>query len=671
MKKKPTEKRSTLFGRPGELLIEEGAVSGPPSPPPMPLDEPRTNRRGGRGPLTLGAPAGDGALDPGPRALRPVPPSLDEAQTVLEEEEEPLAVSDGDYDTEESPPDDDHDEGTAIALVEDDPLVADEQVTLIDPAAVRAKNAQSIAGAIEGIGIQVRLRTARVNAGTPVQPILDPSLNDLEERVRPRTDLTAESAREDRGDDAVFDAGVFDDLPVDPTPRPRLGAHVTTPPGLPTSPLVGPVQTEPTVFMSGVHVRPLGSQPPVRSASTTTASGAPHPAIRTPGRLGPPPETRAALLAAEVDDVPSLSSSAPTTAPTSAPPRRVNASLASMEAPSDGTPVTPLPVPLARGYTVPPGRSGRSAPPTTPSRPPVQLAAVTIPNAAGTMPAAPPPATAASIGGSNPQRRPTAPTRPGAAAGSPPAATRPAAPAAEPTPANVRPATPRSDGTAMMVVGLLIGIMLTSGGFWLWLRLNSPPPVVAGAQPAAPADASVAPPIPPEPAPAVAAVVVPPAEAPVVAPVVPPPEVSPPATPPAVVAAVPAAPVSAPTTTPRAVAAVRPPPEPPISRIPAGSRDDAARIEAARTVDPDAASRTTEEDEVRLEAGYIRVLTDRKCLVIVDGQQRGYAPGLGQIQLAPGGHTLRCIVAGAGASRETDFRVDSGAMREIELRFGE
>ena len=687
MKKKTTEKRSKLFGRPGELLIDESAVAG--TPPPIQFDERRPPRRAGRGPLTVGAPAstGEGTVEPFPTVLRPVPPSLEEAQTVLQDEEEPLAVSDGDPDTEESLPagddDDGHNDGsdaTAISLIDDEVRTADEQATFVDLAAARARSAL----ASEGLGIQVRLRTARLVPPPPAAPMIDSSLNDLVERVRPRTDLAAEDQGTDQ--ETAFDAGVFDDdgaiHPAHPPARPQPPASepaaphpaqrqaVPAPPTTPMvpEPLAGPVHTEPTEHLSGVYVRPVGSQPPIRASAP---SGPRPPAAHTPTHLGPPPETRAALLAAAVDDLPNHGGRGTTTAPASAPPRRVNASLAPMDTQPDRTPLPPkaAPVPLARAMTAPPGKAPRLSAPTVPPRAagaPVHRAPPPLPSSPGALPinvSAPPPR--------------AVPPVPGPAAPPDPAH----------TPANVRPVPTRNDGPAMMVVGVLIGLMIAGGVFWLVPRPGAPGTAARPAEadpvaaPPAPTTgvATTAPPATPAPSP-------PPATDTTTAGL--PPSGAPPsgttpsgttpsgAMPPTAAGAT-TTPTAVPTAGTPSVAPTTTSTTPPTGRTPnatGGTADTTAGAtprtrSTARVTEPRA--RYPEDDEVRLEAGYIRVITDRKCLVIVDGEQRGYAPDVGKIELLPGGHTLRCIVAGAGASRETDFRVDSGALREIELRFGE
>lgn len=63
----------------------------------------------------------------------------------------------------------------------------------------------------------------------------------------------------------------------------------------------------------------------------------------------------------------------------------------------------------------------------------------------------------------------------------------------------------------------------------------------------------------------------------------------------------------------------------------------------------------------KIALGIIRVSSDRKALIIVDGKQQGYAPGLADISVMPGQHTVRAVVSGTGLSRSLEIRVDAGS----------
>ncbi len=63
----------------------------------------------------------------------------------------------------------------------------------------------------------------------------------------------------------------------------------------------------------------------------------------------------------------------------------------------------------------------------------------------------------------------------------------------------------------------------------------------------------------------------------------------------------------------------------------------------------------------KVALGIIRVTSDRKALIIVDGKQQGYAPGLEDISVMPGQHTVRAVVSGTGLSRSLEIRVDAGS----------
>lgn len=60
------------------------------------------------------------------------------------------------------------------------------------------------------------------------------------------------------------------------------------------------------------------------------------------------------------------------------------------------------------------------------------------------------------------------------------------------------------------------------------------------------------------------------------------------------------------------------------------------------------------------EMGTIRVTSDKKALIIIDGKQRGYAPGLPDIAIKPGAHTVRAVEPSAPDSRTLQVQVISG-----------
>ncbi len=69
---------------------------------------------------------------------------------------------------------------------------------------------------------------------------------------------------------------------------------------------------------------------------------------------------------------------------------------------------------------------------------------------------------------------------------------------------------------------------------------------------------------------------------------------------------------------------------------------------------------------VRVALGIIRVESDRKALIIIDGKQQGYAgpsgagPALADVTVMPGQHTVRAVISGAGLSKSMEIRVDAG-----------
>lgn len=73
----------------------------------------------------------------------------------------------------------------------------------------------------------------------------------------------------------------------------------------------------------------------------------------------------------------------------------------------------------------------------------------------------------------------------------------------------------------------------------------------------------------------------------------------------------------------------------------------------------------------KIALGIIRVSSDRKALIIVDGKQQGYAPGLADISVMPGQHTVRAVVSGTGLSRSLEIRVDAGSAVVASFSFAD
>jgi len=67
------------------------------------------------------------------------------------------------------------------------------------------------------------------------------------------------------------------------------------------------------------------------------------------------------------------------------------------------------------------------------------------------------------------------------------------------------------------------------------------------------------------------------------------------------------------------------------------------------------------ERAIKTGTGIIRVTSDRKALIIVDGKQQGYAPGLADLSIAAGPHTVRAVESGTSITRTLEVRVDPGA----------
>lgn len=246
-----------------------------------------------------------------------------------------------------------------------------------------------------------------------------------------------------------------------------------------------------------------------------------------------------------------------------------------------------------------------------------------------------------------PAAKPAAAARPAPAAPPPRA---PAAPAA--APAKVTPPKPVARGGVSGAAIAVIGLCVVVGGAaaWIWGR-----PLLQGDRPTAPVAAaspagSPAAPGAPTPAPAEPTAAAP---APVAA--APPPVVEPPKA---------AEPPKA-TEPPKVAEAPSPPAKTaPEKTAPAKTATSATAGRASST-----ASRLAAAESPAEASGLIRVKTDRRCLIMVNGRQKGYAPDLGAIQLPAGTHILRAVVQGTGQSRSMEVRVDEGVLREVEIRW--
>lgn len=123
---------------------------------------------------------------------------------------------------------------------------------------------------------------------------------------------------------------------------------------------------------------------------------------------------------------------------------------------------------------------------------------------------------------------------------------------------------------------------------------------------------------------------------------------------------------------------------PPVQPTPAAAEPPAPVAPAATTptapapapvVEPPAIGKPTESpaptksSAYRVALGVIRVNSDRKALIILDGKQQGYAPGLADISVMPGAHTVRAVVSGTGLSRTMEIRVDAGSAVVAEFSF--
>jgi hypothetical protein len=84
---------------------------------------------------------------------------------------------------------------------------------------------------------------------------------------------------------------------------------------------------------------------------------------------------------------------------------------------------------------------------------------------------------------------------------------------------------------------------------------------------------------------------------------------------------------------------------------------------------PKAANPSAKSTAYTVALGVIRVTSDRKALIILDGKQQGYAPGLADIAVMPGQHTVRAVVSGTGLSRTMEIRVDAGSAVVAEFAF--
>ena len=649
MKKKSPEKRSRLFDRPDALLVEESAAPGG-APPPIHLDGGR--RRPSEPPAPVPDPTAE-PVAPAPAFPAPIPPAPEEEE-LLE-----AAEDDGDED------------GYDVSQ-------ADEFPTVIQGASPMGR-----------VGVSVSRSVTRA-----VSSDVDYALGELEELVR--TPVRREEPEEAPGEEFEFDAGVLDEgyEPAPSTvasvrlqagrfsgPPPAIDENV---PGLRNESVVTAPATAPPrrvapslgVVDRGPEIAPAGGGRDGSGGVARISVAAPRGALSSGERALPrAPEAIAPMmggggLGASIgaSGRPAASSGAPVSASAGA----------GHGGAAHGGPAQPGPAhagptvggPTIGGPTVggPAARSGGAAaarPGARPGRPDEapMLSALRPPGAAQNA------AKEASKGAAKPPSRPS----------------------------SVHPLEPRNDRGALILFGVLLGAMVSGGLWWAWPRYIAPPPQVAsadgkaavGTTPAPSTDATGA---------TVAAVTsgattgvattpaatgsTPTAEVP----------------PGAATSAVPS-PSGVPATGTTTVASTAPTTAAtssvtrPGSAATTSATSGAAASGAASTTAPKTAATPTKAtnpglptatttagstsrvaapvtaDAMGVESGYLRVVSDRKCLVIVDGRQRGYAPALGLLELPAGEHSLKCVVAGAGTSRSTTVRVDSGALREAELRF--
>lgn len=118
-------------------------------------------------------------------------------------------------------------------------------------------------------------------------------------------------------------------------------------------------------------------------------------------------------------------------------------------------------------------------------------------------------------------------------------------------------------------------------------------------------------------------------------------------------------------TPPAAVPAAPVAPPAPVAAAPAPT----PVVEPAPVEKPVASPTPTKSSAYRVALGVIRVNSDRKALIILDGKQQGYAPGLPDISVMPGAHTVRAVVSGTGLSRTMEIRVDAGSAVVAEFSF--
>lgn len=228
-----------------------------------------------------------------------------------------------------------------------------------------------------------------------------------------------------------------------------------------------------------------------------------------------------------------------------------------------------------------------------------------------------------------------------------------------PSPSRDAPTSGMGAGAWVAVVAFLA---LGAAAAWYWgvpaLRGRDRGAEVVAANPRTNAVAAASP---PAEAPPAAAVPGPSSVDPAVA--------TPPSAPPA--ETTPPAAATTPPPSPQPTAAAKAPTAPPPKRTtPSRSTEEPTTSTATSTAAPASAtsSRLSTEDPAAAR-GLIRIKTDRKCLIMVDGKQRGYAPDLGTIELPAGTHVVRAIVQGTGQSRSIEVRVDAGLLRDVEIRW--
>lgn len=494
-----------------------------------------------------------------------------------------------------------------------DPADADGESTLLDLDFARARQAS---------GASVRLRLGGSVATLPPPPpddaFYDPDLSNLVETVRTGREEAPPPPAPRVADDGGWDAGGFEEDDEDDAVLPG----------------------RPGVAMIRV--------PPVRSGPPTNPR---------PVAAAPPPRVNTAPV------VPPVRSSAPVSAVLrgpvarpAEPPVRAPAPRQADEA-GPGAPMRPGVYAMAMPSAPPPSRvnplDNRGARPTEPRGGPVSTAPTVIAPALSAR-ALSPPAEPARV------RPPDA--------GRTPAPARGPAPPPAPGPAPTAPPLEPASSTRSLLVGTVIGFALAAlvgvmvvqrGNVALGTKGGAKPVATEAAAGTTPADGAAASGTPPEAPPEAATADAAEADA----------------------AKADAAEADA----ARADAARADAARADAAAAKAeAAKADAAKAEAAKAAatkaEPARGDTKPAADAARvsaltsgssIETGYIRVVTDKKCLVIVDGKQRGYAPNLGAIELSVGMHPVRCVVAGSGMSRSSEVRVDAGTLRAVEIRFGE